>query len=56
MTVDETAQALGVSRSTVYECVRDGSLPALRFRRRIVISAAVINQLLGLAESFAGSL
>ncbi len=50
MTVDETAQALGISPSTVYECVRNGSLPALRFRRRIVISTVVIDQLLGTSD------
>ena len=50
LTVDEAAQALGISRSTVYECVRNGSLPALRFRRRIVISAVVIDQLLGISD------
>jgi excisionase family DNA binding protein len=50
LTVDEAAQALGISRSTAYECVRNGSLPALRFRRRIVISAVVIEQLLGISD------
>jgi excisionase family DNA binding protein len=50
LTVDEAAQALGISRSTAYECVRNGSLPALRFRRRIVISAVVIEQLVGSSD------
>jgi excisionase family DNA binding protein len=50
LTVDEAAQALGISRSTAYECVRNGSLPALRFRRRIVISVVVIEQLLGISD------
>jgi excisionase family DNA binding protein len=50
LTVDEAAQALGISRTTAYECVRNGSLPALRFRRRIVISAVVIEHLLGISD------
>ena len=54
LTVDEAALALGISRSTAYECVRNGSLPALRFRRRIVISAIVIEQLLGSSDLTGG--
>ena len=34
------------SRTTAYECVKTKELPALRFRGRIVISAAVIDALL----------
>ena len=47
LSVEEAAQRLGISRSTAYECVRNGSIPSLRFRRRIVIPAVVIDQLLG---------
>lgn len=49
LSVEEAAQRLGISRSTAYECVRNGSIPSLRFRRRIVIPAVVIDQLLGSA-------
>jgi excisionase family DNA binding protein len=45
-TVEEAARELGISRSTAYECVRTGELPCLRFRRRIVIVAEVIDQML----------
>lgn len=47
LSVEQAAQRLGISRSTAYECVRSGSIPSLRFRRRIVIPAVVIDQLLG---------
>ncbi|MCA9628098.1 MAG: helix-turn-helix domain-containing protein [Myxococcales bacterium] len=47
LSVEEAARRLGISRSTAYECVRNGSIPSLRFRRRIVIPAVVIDQLLG---------
>lgn len=47
LSVEQAASRLGISRSTAYECVRNGSIPSLRFRRRIVIPAAVIDQLLG---------
>jgi excisionase family DNA binding protein len=51
-TVDEAAGVLGISRSTAYECVRTGELPSLRFRRRIVIPAHALEQLIasGAAE------
>ncbi len=41
-----SSRLLGISRTTAYECVRDGSLPALRFRRRVVITRAAIEALL----------
>ena len=44
--VDEAAAILGISRTTAYECVKTKELPALDFRGRIVISAAVIDALL----------
>ena len=44
--VDEAAVILGISRTTAYQCVRTKELPSLRFRGRIVISAAVIDGLL----------
>ncbi|MEP6660553.1 MAG: helix-turn-helix domain-containing protein [Acidimicrobiales bacterium] len=45
-TVEQVARILGISRSTAYECVRLGTLPCLRFRRRIVIPASAIERLL----------
>lgn len=45
-TVTEVAQELGISRSTAYECVRTGEIPCIRLRSRIVVAAAVIDQML----------
>jgi len=45
-TVDEAARLLGISRSHAYTCVKTGELPCLRFRRRIVIPAHSIDELL----------
>lgn len=50
-TVTEVARELGISRSTAYECVRTGEIPCLRFGRRIVVAAAVIDQLLSAPAS-----
>jgi excisionase family DNA binding protein len=40
MSVTEAARVLGISRTTAYEAVRDGSLRSIRVRRRIVIPRA----------------
>lgn len=46
LTVEEAARLLGVSRALAYEIVRDGEIPSLRLRRRIVIPRRVIDALL----------
>jgi excisionase family DNA binding protein len=42
-TVTEAATVLGISRTSAYERVRAGDLPALRLGRRIVIARAVVD-------------
>ena len=46
-TVPEAAELLGISRTTAYECVRRGEIPSLTLGRRIVITQAQLEQLLG---------
>lgn len=46
LTVEEAAHLLGISRALAYELVRDGDIPSLRLRRRIVIPRRVIDALL----------
>jgi len=46
VTVTEAARILGISRTTAYEAVRDGSLRSIRVRRRILIPRAWINDML----------
>jgi excisionase family DNA binding protein len=48
-TVPEVAELLGISRSSAYECVRRGEIPALTLGRRVVIAKAAIDALLGVA-------
>jgi excisionase family DNA binding protein len=55
-TVEQAASLLGISRSTAYECVRSGAIPSLRFRRRIVISASVIEHMLRAERPLAGDI
>lgn len=54
-TVEEAATILGISRTTAYECVRSGELPSLRFRRRVVIPAHVIDALVPLGSATAAT-
>ena len=47
LTVDEAAAILGISRTTAYESVRRGEIPARRFGRRVVILRHELERLLG---------
>ena len=46
LTVDEAATILGISRTTAYESVRRGEIPARRFGRRVVVLRHEPEQLL----------
>jgi excisionase family DNA binding protein len=48
-TVPEVAELLGISRSSAYECVRRGEIPALTLGRRVVIAKATIDTMLNVA-------
>ncbi len=45
-TVTETAELLGISRSSAYECVRRGEIPSLTLGRRVVIPRRALESLL----------
>lgn len=51
--VTEAAELLGISRSTAYECIRRGEIPALSLGRRVVIAKATIDALVGAAGATA---
>lgn len=36
-TVDEAAEALGISRNSAYEGVKEGQIPAIRVGKRILV-------------------
>ena len=50
ITVTEAAHVLGISRSTAYELVHAGTLPALRLGRRIVVPTHALEELLDSAR------
>ena len=51
MTVSDAAIALGISRSSAYECVRTGDLPALRLGGRIIVPIQAIDEMLDRASA-----
>ena len=46
MSVTQVAHVLGISRTSAYEGVRTGDLPALKIGGRIVIPTHVVDELL----------
>ena len=54
MTVEETADALGIGRTLAYELVTRGELPALRLGRRIVLPRSAIEELVNARTVQAG--
>jgi excisionase family DNA binding protein len=42
MSPEETAEALGVSLSSIYRGVRDGRIPHRRLGRRIILNPAAV--------------
>jgi excisionase family DNA binding protein len=48
MQVDAVAEALGLSRATVYTAVQTGEIPSLRIGRRIVVPTAAVRRMLQL--------
>ena len=50
-TVPEVAELLGISRSSAYECVRRGEIPALTLGRRVVIAKSTIDSMLNVATN-----
>ena len=50
-TVTEVARALGISRSTAYECVHRGEIPTIRFGRRVVVARTTLEKLLSASGS-----
>ena len=54
MTVEETGEALGISRTSAYEGVRTGEIPAIRIGRRIVVPTAEVRRMLGMVDAPSG--
>jgi excisionase family DNA binding protein len=51
LTVEETAELLGLSRGAAYEGVRSGDIPAVRVGRRWLVPRGRLLELLGADEN-----
>jgi excisionase family DNA binding protein len=47
LTVDQTAQVLGISRGLAFTAVRAGDIPSIRIGRRILVLRDRLRQMLG---------
>lgn len=46
LTVDQTAEKLGISRASAYEGIHNGQIPHIRIGKRILVPLAAIENLL----------
>ena len=51
ITVTETAELLGIGRTSAYEAIRRGELPSLRIGRRLVVPVAQLLAALGVQSN-----
>lgn len=49
-TVDEAAEALGISRNSAYQGVAEGSIPSMRVGKRILVLWGPLMRKLGAAD------
>lgn len=54
LTVPEAARVLGIGRNACYERIHEGTLPAIRLGRRLVVPKAGLERLLSGAGSHKG--
>jgi excisionase family DNA binding protein len=46
LTVDETAEALGISRNSAYKAVSEGQIPSIRVGKRILVLRKPLTKML----------
>ena len=51
LSVEEAAKVLGIGRNNAFEAARMGTLPTLRFGKRLVVPRAALMRLLGESET-----
>ena len=49
-TVDEAAEALGISRNSAYEGVKEGQIPSIRIGKRILVLWGPLMKKLGAGD------
>lgn len=53
LTVEQAAEAIGISRYLAYEAVRSGELPSIRIGRRILVPRPALEAMFGLKQQSA---
>ena len=51
MSVESAGRLLGIGRNSAYEAARQGTIPTLRFGKRVVVPRAALMRLLGEREA-----
>jgi excisionase family DNA binding protein len=51
MTIDATADLLGISRSSAYGAAKAGDIPTIRVGRRLLVPTAALRRMLQLDEA-----
>jgi excisionase family DNA binding protein len=51
MTVEQVAEALGISRASAYEAAKTGEIPSIKIGRRVVVPTAAVRRMLLLDET-----
>ena len=46
LTIDETAERLGIGRSSAYQAAKAGQIPTIRIGRRLLVPVAALERLL----------
>ena len=54
LTVEQTAQVLGISRGLAFAAVRTGEIPSIRIGRRILVPRDRLRQTLGVDRAKTG--
>ena len=49
LTVEEAAEALGLSRCSAYQAVKSGEIPSVRIGRRLLVPRAALERKLAMA-------
>ena len=52
-TVDEAAKALGISRNSAYEAVKEGQIPSIRVGKRILVLWGPLMKMVGAEDEAA---
>ena len=52
LSVMETAKMLGLSRNSVYEAIRTGQIPSVRFGKRVFVPRVALNRMISEADNY----